>query len=263
MTKKTPDRKRRSKSSDRDDWFKRAFADDYVWLYAHRDEREAAAQVRTATKIVPFKKGQRILDIACGAGRHVLAFARLGARVTGVDLSETLLRIARRRLREEGIRATVRKGDMRSLNYKERFDGATIWFTSLGYFRTTAEDRRVVNGLAAALKPGGWWLIDLPNPSYLEKHMVARSQRTARGPNGRAIITERRKIVNRRVEKTIEIEDSEGKRSYVESVRLYRPEQFGALVNAAGLVTDGILGDYDGCAMTADSPRQIWFGRKQ
>jgi SAM-dependent methyltransferase len=263
LSRKTSRNIRDASGTSREDWFKQAFADDYVWLYAHRDEKEAAAQVRTAVKIVPFEKGQKILDIACGAGRHVLAFAKLGARVTGVDLSETLLKIARRRIREEGVQARIRQGDMRSLPYKDTFDGATIWFTSVGYFPTTAEDRKVVKGLAAALKPGGWWLIDLPNPAYLEKNIVPHSRRTARGPNGRAIIVEYRKIIRRRVEKITEIEDGAGKRSYVESVRLYRPEQFGALVNAAGLVTDGILGDYDARAMTADSPRQIWFGRKR
>jgi len=253
----------RSKPHTRKDWYRRAFADDYVWLYAHRDEREAARQVRTAARIVPFAPGQTILDIACGAGRHVLAFARLGARVTGVDLSDTLVKIARSRIAESGVKATVRRGDMRVLSYHEKFDGATIWFTSLGYFSSVAEDIKVIKGLAAALRPGGWWLIDLPNPASLEKNLVPQSQRTVNGPYGRATVTESRRIVNRRVEKTIVIDDAAGCRSYIESVRLYRPEQFGALVNAARLVTDGILGDYDGRAMTADSPRQIWFGRKQ
>jgi SAM-dependent methyltransferase len=253
----------RTASTTRKDWYRRAFADDYVWLYAHRDEREAEKNVRTAIRIVPFAPGQAILDIACGAGRHVLAFARRGARVTGIDLSETLVKIARRRISETGVAATVRRGDMRVLSYNEKFDGATIWFTSLGYFRTVAEDVKVMKGLAAALKHGGWWLIDLPNPAYLEKNLVEKSRRTVDGPNGRAIVTETRRIVNRRVEKTTVIDDPAGSRSYIESVRLYRPEQFGALVNAARLVTDGILGDYDGRAMTADSPRQIWFGRKK
>ncbi len=250
-------------STTRKDWYRRAFADDYVWLYAHRDEREAQQQVRTAARIVPFAPGQTILDIACGAGRHVLAFARLGARVTGIDLSPTLVKIARSRISETGVTATVRRGDMRVLSYHEKFDGATIWFTSLGYFQTVAEDVRVMKGMAAAIKPGGWWLVDLPNPAYLEKNLIGQSRRMVNGPNGKAIVTESRRIVNRRVEKSTHIDDPAGSRSYIESVRMYRPEQFGALVNAARLVTDGILGDYDGRAMTSDSPRQIWFGRKK
>jgi SAM-dependent methyltransferase len=263
MTPKNSSLGKRAARASRTDWFKRAFADDYVWLYAHRDEREAARQVRTAIKIVPFEAGQKILDIACGAGRHVLAFARLGARVTGVDLSKTLLKIARKRIRRYGFPVTLVHGDMRDLAYDGRFDGATIWFTSLGYFSTVAEDRRVVRGLAAALKPGGWWLIDLPNPAFLERNLIQHSRRVVNGPHGKATISERRRIISRRIEKTIEITDSRGRRSYMESVRLYRPEQFGALINAAGLITDGILGDYDGRAMTAESPRQIWFGRKR
>lgn len=263
MKKRASARQEKSKPNSRKGWYRRAFAEDYVWLYAHRNEREAERTVRTVTRIVPFATGQAILDIACGAGRHVLAFARLGARVTGIDLSETLVKIARRRVAETGVQATVRRGDMRELSYQGEFDGATIWFTSLGYFNAVKEDIEVMKGLAAALKQGGWWLIDLPNPAYLEKNLIGESRRAVNGPNGRAIVTETRRIVNRRVEKTTLIDDSAGSRSYIESVRLYRPEQFGALVNAARLVTDGILGDYDGRAMTADSPRQIWFGRKK
>ena len=64
-------------------WFEKSFQEDYLWLYAHRSDREATAQVRTAIRNLPFKPGQKVLDIACGAGRHMLAFARKGAIVTG------------------------------------------------------------------------------------------------------------------------------------------------------------------------------------
>jgi SAM-dependent methyltransferase len=251
-----------SKSKSGTEWYRDAFAEDYLWLYAHRSEKEASFQVRIAIKHLPFKPGQKVLDIACGAGRHMLAFAQRGAVVAGIDLSKTLVSIARTRFREKGVRATVRHGDMRKLGYSGRFDGATIWFTSIGYFATIAEDQKVIDGLAAALKPGGWWWIDLPNPAYLKANLIPNSTRTCRGPNGRAKVVENRRIAGRRVEKTIVVTDSAGMRKYRESVRLYNPEQFGNIIRKAGLTTDGILGDYDGSPLTSDAPRQIWYGRK-
>jgi len=244
------------------EWFEEAFAEDYLWLYAHRTQKEAARQVATAIRLLPFERGQKVLDIACGAGRHMLAFSRRGARVTGIDLSPVLVERARETFREKKTRVTVRIGDMRELSYRNSFDGATIWFTSVGYFRTMAEDQKVISGMARALRPGGWWWVDLPNPAYLEDNLVPQSERSVRSPYGKARVREKRRIVRGRVEKKILIKDPAGTRQYLESVRLYRPEQFGSLVKKAGLVTDGILGDYDGSPLGRQSPRQIWYGRK-
>jgi SAM-dependent methyltransferase len=256
-------RKTRSASKDRgDEWYRRAFADDYLIIYAHRSEREALSQVKVAIGHVPFEPGQRVLDIACGKGRHMLGFARMGARVAGVDLSPTLLRAARRRFRESPYRATFRRGDMRRLPYQNQFDGVTLWFTSFGYFPTETDNLRVMKSLAAAIKPGGWWWIDIPNPAHLIDNLAPESTRIVDGPDGEVEVKESRRIVGRRVVKKVLLTDSKGERSYDERVRLYTPEQFGSLVKRAGLVTDGILGDYDGSALAVLNPRQIWYGRK-
>jgi SAM-dependent methyltransferase len=244
------------------EWYKRAFADDYLFVYAHRTAREAIAQVEVAVRHLPFAAGQRVLDIACGSGRHLLAFARLGARVTGVDLSPVLLDVARRRFARTRYRATFKLADMRESTFKQSFDGATIWFTSIGYFATQDEDLRALRSMAGALKKGGWWWIDIPNPAYLIPNLVPESVRMVSGPHGRATIEERRRIVGNSVVKEIVLTDEHGQRNYEERVRLYTPEQFGSLVKLAGLVTDGILGDYDGSALAASRPRQIWYGRK-
>jgi hypothetical protein len=91
---------------------------------------------------------------------------------------------------------------------------------------------------------------------------VPVTEREIDGPNGPARVTERRRVANDRVIKNIDIEDSHGKRSFVERVRLYSPEKFGALAKRAGLTAHGILGDYDGSPLTPDKPRQIWYGGK-
>lgn len=244
------------------EWYKHAFADDYLFVYAHRTAREAIAQVEVAVRHLPFQAGQSVLDIACGSGRHLLAFARLGARVTGVDLSPVLLDVARRRFARTRYRATFQLADMRESTFKQRFDGATIWFTSIGYFATQAEDLRALRSMAGALKTGGWWWIDIPNPAHLIPNLVPESVRSVDGPYGRARIEERRRIKGNSVMKKIIVTDEHGQRTYEERVRLYTPEQFGCMIKRSGLVTDGILGDYDGAALAASRPRQIWYGRK-
>ena len=243
-------------------WYKQAFGDDYLWLYSHRSDDAAENEVLSAIGHLPFQQGQEILDVACGAGRHMLAFSRNGARVTGVDLSEPLLAKAQEKLDEAGMQALLVRADMRYLPFSERFDGVTMWFTSFGYFRTTAHDLLALESIVSVLRRDGWWWIDIPNPAHLAENLVPVTEREVDGPNGLARVTEKRRIADGRVIKNIDIEDSLGKRSFVERVRLYSPEKFGELAKRAGLTAHGILGDYDGSSLSPDKPRQIWYGVK-
>lgn len=216
-----------------------------------------------ALRLLPYKKGQRVLDLACGAGRHVMALARRGARVTGVDLSQALLGAARQKLRESGIKASLVRKDMRQLDYVGRFDGAMMWFTSFGYFPNKKDDKIVLRNLSAALKPGGWWWIDLPHPDWVRNNLVPESTRTEHGPHGKATVSEKRWIANGRVKKKMLITDADGEKILYEDVRLYQPEEFAGMIKGAGLQAAGVIGNYMGEALTPDRPRQIWFGTKR
>ncbi len=241
-------------------WYRRAFGDDYLYIYSHRSIAAAEKETLLAINHFPYESGQHILDLACGAGRHMLAFRRIGAEVTGADISAVLLEEARNTLGQAGMSASLVRADMRFLPFHRCFDGVTLWFTSFGYFETVSEDLKTLRSIESALREGGWWWIDIPNPEHLASTLVPVTKRKIDGPNGRARVTERRRIDNDLVVKEIEITDSLGKRSYVERVRLYMPEMFGALTMRAGLTPRGILGDYDGSPFGPESPRQIWFG---
>ncbi len=251
-----------NKSSSGRGWYRRAFRDDYLLVYSHRTLKEARQQVAVAIRHLPFAPGQKLLDIACGSGRHLLAFAERGAQVTGIDLSPTLLEEAKTLFAESKFTATLKRVDMRKLPFREQFDGASMWFTSFGYFAREADDLQALKAMAATLRPGGWWWIDIPNPVYLRAHLIPESSRTVKGLHGRAEIDEQRRLVGDRVIKTITIRDDKGERSYEERVRLYTPEQFGSVIKRAQLTTHGVLGDYSGKALAATRPRQIWYGLK-
>lgn len=65
-----------------------------------------------------------VLDCACGTGKDLALFASLGLEVTGSDLSDAMLRVARKRMKDEGVRVALHKADFQHLPgvFRERFD---------------------------------------------------------------------------------------------------------------------------------------------
>src|SRR5439155_176630 len=112
---------------------------------------ETDAQVEAIDKILHLRKGSRILDVACGSGRHTIGLAKRGYRMTGFDLSRALLAEARKSARLAQVKPTFVEGDMRRLRFTNAFDAAISMFTSFGYFDGPEEDREVLRGIARAL----------------------------------------------------------------------------------------------------------------
>jgi len=104
--------------------------------------------------------GQSVLDLCCGPGRHALAFARRGFKVTGVDLSPYLLFRAQERASLLGVSVEWVMEDMRHFHTKNAFDLACNMTTSFGYFEDETENLSVLRNVWESLKSGGTFLID-------------------------------------------------------------------------------------------------------
>ncbi len=124
-------------------------------------------------KALGLKAGQRLLDVPCGSGRHALEFARRGALVLGVDKTAAYLKAARLAGARQP-RARFVRGDMRRLPFRGEFDAAVNLWTSFGYFARLADDRKVLEGVARALKPGGRFLIDVRDLAAVRRQPVQR-----------------------------------------------------------------------------------------
>ena len=176
--------------------------------------------------------------------------------MVGFDLSWAMLRRARGR-----TRAALVRGDMRALPFRSgSFALAVNLFTSFGYFLSDDEHRRVVHQVAAALAPGGHFVLDYLNADQVRR-TVQRSEQAKRSWNGAGArrsevrVTRRIGTDGRFVIKEIELRD-EGRR-FEERVRLYGPDELAALLADAGLRVAARLGDYDGAAPGPDAPRVI------
>lgn len=134
----------------------------------------AGHETAFAARALGLRRGQSVLDLCCGTGRHSFEFARRGYRVFGVDATREYLDEAIQRARGmEGMRFAV--GDMRRLPFRGEFDAVVNLWTSFGYFLKESDDLRTLRGVARALKPGGRFLIDIIDADWLMKHGLRRN----------------------------------------------------------------------------------------
>ena len=134
-----------------DTWFKDWFNSPYYHkLYAHRDEMEAAGFIDKLIAHLQPAKGARMLDVACGKGRHSMQLAANGFDVTGIDLSKESIAYA---LQNESDHLHFYEHDMRLPFWINYFDVAFNFFTSFGYFNTQREHDNAIRTIATSLSP--------------------------------------------------------------------------------------------------------------
>ena len=147
------------------DWFSSPF---YHKLYFERDEKEAEAFIKKLIEYLHPAPGSRMLDVACGKGRHSKILASMGFNVTGIDISFSSITWAKQ-FEQENLDFYVH--DMRLPFRGNYFDYAFNFFTSFGYFKTRREHDDAIRTIARSLKPGGIFVIDYLNVHYAEDHL--------------------------------------------------------------------------------------------
>jgi SAM-dependent methyltransferase len=234
------------------EWFEEWFGEDYLRLYPHRDDADARRAVALIARTVELQPGWRVLDVACGAGRHAKAFIEAGVHCFGLDLSATLLRVARQVTHAPLIRA-----DMRQLPVRPASMNLTVnLFTSFGYFDRDVEHRTALEEMISTVRPDGWFVIDFLNPAAVRRELVPEEVVDLSGHTVR--VTRSVSPDGRYVCKSIRAR--EGKH-YLERVRLFEPEQITTMLETAGVRIRHRFGNYDGSLLTPDSARTILMGQ--
>jgi SAM-dependent methyltransferase len=235
------------------EWFEEWFGEEYLRLYPNRDDAEAARAVGLLVEATGLEPRWRVLDVACGAGRHARAFRAAGAWCVGVDLSAALLRIAR------GVTdAALVRADMRALPIRAGSMDLTVnLFTSFGYFDREAEHAAALREMVATVRPGGWYAIDFLNPATVRARLVP-CERVALGGGREVEVTRALSPDGHHVSKTIL---SQGRR-FVERVRLFEPEEIETMLRRTGVIVRRRFGDYDASPMLPGSPRAILVGQR-
>jgi SAM-dependent methyltransferase len=154
-------------------WFEEWFSSPYYQLlYQHRDDDEALAFIEALIKHLNPLAESRMLDVACGTGRHSKVLADLGFDVTGIDLSLEAINEAST-YKDENLHFF--QHDMRLPFWINYFDYAFNFFTSFGYFKTRREHDNAIRTIAQSLKINGTMVVDYLNVHYAEDHLEKKS----------------------------------------------------------------------------------------
>lgn len=224
------------------EWFETWFGEEYLALYAHRGDEDAAQLVDLLRRLLPWEPGWRVLDVGCGPGRHARALDRLGSSPIGVDLSLTLLR------RAQGVTdAPLIRADMRALPIRSgAFDLTVNLFTSFGYFEDDAEHALALREMVGTVRPGGWFVLDYLDARAVVKGLVAEESQVL---NGEPVTITRKLTGGKRfVVKTFHLADG---RTFVERVRLLGAGELEVMIRSAGAEVRHRFGDYRGTPLSA------------
>jgi SAM-dependent methyltransferase len=244
------------------------FARFYDWVYAG-DDADLPCYLALARE-----HGGPLLELACGTGRLTVPLAREGFAITGLDLSEEMLTIAREKLAREApeVRARVRlrQGNMVSFELPERFGLAFIPQASLFHVHLKEERRSCLSAIRRRLRPGGALVIDLVPAERMAHQAVGKAITYQTGVNSATgkLTKEVGRILSIRepdqrvtVEHTyveVEADGRERRHIFVEDYTWATEGEMRGLLEEAGFVEVRALGGYGFAAYGEGSERMIF-----
>src|SRR5690554_6822380 len=223
----------------KEEWFESWFDTDYYHiLYNNRDTEEAAHFIDSLFEHFHPSKGSRLLDIACGKGRHARHMNEKGFDTTGIDLSSASINYANQ---YENDSLHFIRHDMRKSFKHEAFDYAFNLFTSFGYFQTRQEHVSALKAFNDLLRPGGILVLDFFNSYKIIQELVPLEIKEEKGIE----FTISKELKESKIIKTIEFEDSEKKHVYLEKVFAFSLSDFEIMMEESNFKIIDKFGDYN------------------
>lgn len=219
-------------------WFQHWFNSPYYHiLYSQRNDEEAEFLIDNLSAHLRPEANSRILDIACGRGRHAIYLNKKGYDVTGIDLSEQSIKYAQQ-FEQKNLHFYVH--DMRKLSYINYFDIALNLFTSFGYFDTEKDHVNALKAFRKGLKANGTLVIDYFNTQKIIKNLTHQETKTVDG-----IEFHLKKFVSEgKIIKHINFEHRLKTYAFEERVQAFFLADFERMFQKSGLVITATFGSY-------------------
>lgn len=220
-----------------ENWFASWFDTPYYHiLYKERDEAEAQHFMDNLTHYLNLPEDAKILDLACGKGRHSMYLNTLGFDVTGADLSENSIAEASAAANEK---LHFKVHDMR-VPFEEKFDAVFNLFTSFGYFENDEDNLTTLKAIHDSLSEYGFAVIDFMNTNYVINNLVPEEVKTVEGIDFHI----KRYVKDHHIYKEIDFEDKGQKFHFTEKVKALTLSDFEQMMEEAGIYLLDVFGDY-------------------
>lgn len=218
------------------DWFNSKY---YHILYKDRNDYEANNFIKNIVDSLQFHTSTRVLDLACGKGRHSVQLKKYYTQVVGVDLSDESIKYAKSNYAEDSLDFFV--ADMRTYNSDIKYDAIFNLFTSFGYFSDTEDNIKVLSSCYNLLNNKGILVIDFLNALKVKNTFIKEEAKKIDNINFKI----KRKIENNCIIKNISFNVGSKEYCFNERVQLITKELFIQLLNKTGFDIVNIFGSYD------------------
>ena len=240
-------------------WYDEVFEGTYDLMTFHlfTPERnwEESEFIRTALQLV---RGDEVLDLACGHGRHALLLARRGIRVTGLDKFERYLQMGREKAGDLPVRFV--RGDLRTMEFHGEFDAAYCFFTSFGFYDDET-NFDILRRTGRALAAGGRLLLDLQNRELYCSGEAGHEDFSEFVRDGIKCVLLSRGLYRPdtgHLQMNVKLYGlPDGMKTMEFSVRLYSLPELTWLLKQAGMRVTKVFGGSDGSAYRIDSQRLV------
>ena len=244
------------------DWYfdEKLWKEFYGCMFSPAQFVVAEEQVKQIAALIG-REPVRVLDLACGPGRHTLPMLRAGYHVTAVDTSPFLMNDLMSRLDSESLHADVVHADMRSFQRNSAFDLAVCLWSSFGYFEAVDDDRKVMANVYKSLDDHGQFIIDTVGKEYMLRQLEPVHVREF---DDGAVLFERPQLINncsRIINDWTLVRDGKVYRTQF-SHTVYSAVELQDRLFDAGFTSVAIYGDLDGSEFDADSDRLVVIAGK-
>lgn len=220
-------------------WFKYWFNSPYYHiLYGNRNDEEAELLMDNLLAHLKPSANSRIVDIACGRGRHAIYLNKKGYNVTGIDLSEQSIKYAKQ-FEQKNLHFFVH--DMRKLFYINYFDVAFNLFTSFGYFDTEKDHLNALKSFRKTLKTDGTFVIDYFNTQKILKNLTQQETKTVEGIEFHI----HKYVADGKIIKNINFEHRLKSYAFEERVQAFMLADFERMLTKSGLLIIEKFGSYN------------------
>ncbi len=238
------------------EWFESWFDTPYYHiLYKNRDHSEAELFIRNLFGELNTSVGSKVLDLACGKGRHAIFVNSLGYDTTGVDLSQESIEKAKLSASDS---LHFFQHDMREPIQNTKFDLVLNLFTSFGYFEDKSHNEKMLTSIHTYLEDNGRLVIDFFNAEKVLSELVVSENKSIDG-----ILFEISKTVeNGAIVKDIRFEDEGEEFHFQERVQALSISDFEVMLERTNFEIEASYGSYDLTDYNSDSERLIIVAKK-